>query len=73
MRVFAQAVAEGTADGDAALMMAYGVYLMNGGRREDFMELTADDVQIMLTTYLGTQARQASRLARAIWPKTERA
>lgn len=39
-------------------MMAYGLYLLNGGRKEDFMDLSPYDVQIMTHTYMGLEARR---------------
>lgn len=42
------------------MLFAYGIYLSNGGTPSDFMEMTIDDVQIMLTAYLGAQKRSAN-------------
>lgn len=36
-------------------MYAYGVYLMHGGDPERFEDLTMDQIQIMITSYMGTQ------------------
>lgn len=72
MRVFADAVERGDIGGESAVMAAYGVYLMNGGTPSGFAEMTVDDVQIMLTTYLGMQHRLAMRIASEVWSYMER-
>lgn len=60
MRLFEEAVSSTDApmSSQSAMMYAYGIYLSNGGRPSDFLDLTFDDVQIMLTSYLGTLRRE---------------
>ena len=43
--------------------MAYGLYLLNGGRKEDFLDLTPDDVQIMTHTHAGLEGRKLRYIA----------
>lgn len=44
---------EGTTS-DIALKQVYGLYLLNGGTRDRFDEMTDDDVQLMYSSYIGT-------------------
>ena len=71
MRTYSETIATGSIEGDAAYVAAYGIYLMNGGRPDDFLDMTPDDVQIMLATYLALQRRQADALIRRMWSKGE--
>ena len=71
MRTYIDTLARGDVQGESAMMMAYGLYLLNGGRPSDFSDLTPDDVQVMVATYFGLQARQADAIARRIWPSEE--
>lgn len=43
---------------DGAILYAYGIYLSNGGRKEDFLDLTFEDVQIMYTSYVGSKKNE---------------
>lgn len=45
-----------------AVLEAYGTYLMHGGSKETFMDLTDDDIQIMYTAYFGGQRRMVHSL-----------
>lgn len=71
MRLYAHALAEGSIEGDMAALAAYGIYLMHGGKPDDFMDLKPDDIQIMFTTYIGLMRRQADMIAQRIWGKEE--
>lgn len=51
---------------DVALTQAYGLYLMHGGTPDGFYELTPDDVQIMYSAYLATQAYNRHELIKDI-------
>lgn len=71
MRAFANDLSEGDIRGDSAMLAAYGIYLMHGGRPKDFMDLKPDDIQIMFTTYIGLMRRQADMIALRMWGKEE--
>lgn len=71
MRTYSETIASRGIEGDAAYMAAYGIYLMNGGRPDDFLDFTPDDVQIMLSTYMGLQKRQADIIAHRMWSRGE--
>lgn len=47
---------------ESSLLTAYGIYLMGGGCPDDFGRMTEEDVQIMLTTFHGTQEMLAHRI-----------
>ena len=49
-----------------ALSQAYGIYLMHGGTREGFMNLTEDEVQTMYTVYTATQAHERRELLKEL-------
>ena len=51
---------------DIAFTQAYGLYLMHGGTPEGFESLTPDDVQIMYSAYLATQAYNRHELLKDI-------
>lgn len=53
------------------MLLAYGIYLSNGGRPSDFDEFTLDDIQILLTTHLALNKRNMNYLASRIWKPTE--
>ena len=56
MRVFERAVvSEEGVSAETAILEVYGMYLMNGGTREGFLELTDDEIQMMYTSYFGNQ------------------
>lgn len=61
---------------EVSTLMAYGIYLMNGGNPNDFGEMTREDVEIMLNTYYGLQESHdeilAKRIARAMMGGDER-
>ena len=67
MILFEQAVAEGKLDSQSAFLYAQGLYLANGGRYEDFVKLTPDQVQLMLTVHLGDMQRQNLELIKGIY------
>jgi hypothetical protein len=62
VHLFEEAVSEGRFSAESATLYAYGIYLMNGGTPEGFDTLTEDDIQILLTSYTGTMARQNKTL-----------
>lgn len=68
MRTYIDSLSHGDVQGDCAMLMAYGLHLLHGGRPSDFSDLTPDDVQVMVATYFGLQSRQADAIARRIWP-----
>lgn len=63
MRVFEDAVASGEAmTGDVVVLYAYGLYLLNGGRKEDFMHLNDDDVQLMMSVHNSEAVKKNKRI-----------
>lgn len=67
LRLFEEAASGRTPlEGDAALLYIYGIYLSNGGKPDDFMDLTLEDIQIMFTAYFGSQKRAADSIIRAL-------
>lgn len=60
LRLFEEAAMGKTdLEGNTALLYAYGNYLAHGGTPSDFMNMTIDDIQIMLVAYKGAQKRAA--------------
>ena len=51
---------------DAAVLLMYGEYLKNGGRREDFMDLSMEDIQIMYSVYMTDELRSMRRMTEAM-------
>lgn len=47
-------------------MQMYGEYLLNGGTPERFMDLTHDEVQLMITVSSATRAKERNDLMRAL-------
>ena len=66
MRLYQQAVEEGNFDNDTALLYAYSVYLLHGGTRENFMKLTEDEVQLILSTHLAERDREAYTILKGL-------
>ena len=56
---------------EEAYLMAYGIYLLNGGRKEDFLDLTPDDVQIMTHTHAGLEGRKLRYIATMLGGKID--
>ena len=48
------------------MIAAYGIYLMNGGTREGFMDLTLDDIQTIYTTYTAYQTALVSDITKVL-------
>lgn len=48
--------------GEAALMYAYGLYLLNGGSKRDFMDLNEEDVATMLAVDDGIRTRRVKAI-----------
>lgn len=67
MRAYSSAVESGDISGDNAYLLAYGIYLFHGGKPSDFDEMTADDIQILLSTYLAVSKRHMNYLSNRIW------
>lgn len=44
----------------------YGEYLKNGGKREDFMDLSMEDIQIMYSVYMTDELRSMRRMTEAM-------
>lgn len=67
MRNFQEAIlSTGGMTTDAAVLMMYGEYLKNGGKREDFMDLSMEDIQIMYSVYMTDELRAMKRMTEAI-------
>lgn len=45
-------------------LYAYGVYLSNGGRHDDFMDFTEEDIQILATTHMAMRKREMYGMSR---------
>lgn len=50
MRIFEESVAKGQLNGQSALLLAYGLYLSNGGTPSGFAEFSQEDIDIMLAS-----------------------
>lgn len=50
MRIFEENVARGQLNGQSALLLAYGLYLSNGGTPSGFAEFSQEDIDIMLAS-----------------------
>ena len=48
----------GELSSDSAYLYAYGTYLANGGRREDFLDLSLDEIQLIYTVTTARQEKQ---------------
>lgn len=48
----------GDMSSDTAYLFTLGTYLANGGNREDFLDLTYDEVQLMYTVTMARQEKQ---------------
>lgn len=66
MRLFEQAVLGGQMEGETYEMFAYGLYLMHGGTYKGFMDLNDDEVQMMVTSYVGLQQNILNQLVKSI-------
>lgn len=53
-------------EGESALMYLYGVYLLNGGSKEEFFDLSFEDLQIMSVVALSGIHRNANAIAQSI-------
>ena len=47
---------------EAVQIAAYGIYLMHGGKPQDFEDLTPDDLQVIFTTYTSMQTAANAEL-----------
>lgn len=67
MRLFQEAILSTNGmTAEAATLFMYGEYLRHGGKREDFMDLTGEDIQLMYSAYMATEARTMRRNAEAM-------
>lgn len=57
MRIFEEQLISGEMSPEAARLQAYGTYLANGGTRDDFMDLTNDEVQLVYTVSAARDAK----------------
>lgn len=62
MRAYQEAVVKGNHSPQTALLLAYGIHLMNGGTPDTFGQLSREDADIMLATYLGLQMHERIKL-----------
>lgn len=67
MRLFQEAILSTNGmTAEAAILFMYGEYLRHGGKREDFLDMTGEDIQIMYSAYMATEARTMRRNAEAM-------
>lgn len=66
MKIFADQIAKGESSSETVPLAAYGIYLMNGGRKEDFKDMTLDDIQLIYATYNAYQSSSVRMLTEAI-------
>ena len=51
---------------DTIVLQVYGHYLSNGGRPQDFLDFTEDDIQIMYTVFQSEKVRDFNTIIKAI-------
>jgi len=61
----------GTENPDIIQLYAYGLYLSNGGTKDNFDELTWDDYEIMLIVHEASQVKLLKRYMELTAPKQE--
>ena len=66
MRVFADQLCKREVSPAAAMLAAQGIYLMNGGTKEGLNEMTADDLQLIYTTYTSMRSADNAELVEGI-------
>lgn len=66
MRIFADQICKREPSEKAVMIAAYGIYLMNGGTKEGFMDLTLDDIQTIYTTYTAYQTALVSDITKVL-------
>lgn len=67
MRILGEALLKGDdLSHDQSFLYAYGIYLMNGGTPDDFMDMTPWDVQVMLTAYTASVANDRNEMLKGI-------
>ena len=47
-------------------LASYGIYLMNGGRKEDYENMNYDDIQLIYATYNAYQTSMVSKITENI-------
>ena len=57
---------EGSGNGDVVMMQLYGNYLLNGGSPEGFLDLTYDELQLMITVHSAEKARERNELMKSL-------
>lgn len=57
---------EGSGSGDVVMMQLYGNYLLNGGSPEGFLDLTYDELQLMITVHSAEKARERNELMKSL-------
>lgn len=57
---------QGTGAGNVVIMQLYGWYLLNGGTYERFLDLTYDELQLMITVDSASRARDRNELMRGL-------
>lgn len=58
LRLYEEAVSSGESmSNETVILCAYGLYLSNGGRKDDFLDLNMQDIQIMMSTQRALKAR----------------
>ena len=51
---------------EAATIAAYGIYLMHGGTKENFMKLNPNDIQTIYSTYTAMEKANTTRMMKGI-------
>ena len=64
--LYGQGIVDSTTDGRLQKLTAYGIYLMNGGKKEDFEDMTDFDHSLIHLTYEAYQVKQVNKLAEVI-------
>jgi len=64
--LYCDAIREGTTDPRLNYLIAYGVYLKNGGRKEDFEELNGFDISLIRITDEAVRITDRNKLAENI-------
>lgn len=57
---------QGSGSASVVFMQMYGEYLLNGGNPEHYMDLTYDEIQLMLTVSSASKTRERMELLKGI-------
>lgn len=60
--MIANGIMEGSQSSNVALMQIYGEYLLGGGSPDRFMDLTPDEIQLMLIVASAGREKERARL-----------